>query len=453
MPASATVSAEALLAPRVEQRILPGLDRMRRALDGLDHPERAFASLLVVGTNGKGSTAALLAGMLLAHGRRVGLYTSPHLLRVEERIRVDGVEVTGRRLAELVRELNAFPDLSYFETLTCAAFLEFAARRVEVAVLEGGLGGRWDAVNAVEPELALLTNVGTDHQAWLGPTRAAIAAEKAAALRGREGIVGAWDAEVEPAIRANAAAGTPLSLASQWAEVIGDRDREDGARGQGSGVSDVACPKVDPIGPVVSGDGPWASGYGSQVVHFRLGEVQGEAELPLAGEHQIANLTLALAGAAALARHGVAGRLDADALRRGIAGVRWPGRLEWVAAGGRELLLDGAHNLEAVAALAAALDRLGLAGRVHLLFSCLADKPLDAMAALLRPRAAGVTVAPIDSPRATPVETLAAKFPGCAAAPSVTAALATLPVDRPTLVAGSLRLVGEVKAILGGGDG
>ncbi|HUK13815.1 MAG TPA: cyanophycin synthetase, partial [Thermoanaerobaculaceae bacterium] len=227
--------------------------------------------------------------------------------------------------------------------------------------------------------------------------------------------------------------------ASEWARVTG-------VRGTVSGIR-------EPASVAVSGHGPRVTGHGAQAVRFQVGPVQGEAELPLGGEHQLANLALALAGAAALARHGVAGPLDAAALRRGIEGVRWPGRLEWITAGGRALLLDGAHNLEAVAALAAALDRLGLAGRVHLLFSCLADKPLDAMAALLRPRAAGVTVAPIDSPRATPVETLAAAFPGCRVAPSVADALAGLPADRPTLVAGSLRLVGEVKAILGGGDG
>jgi dihydrofolate synthase/folylpolyglutamate synthase len=411
--------AEALLAPRQEQRILPGLDRMQRALDALGRPERAFTSLLVLGTNGKGSTAAMLAGILQAHGLRVGLYTSPHLVAVEERIRTDGALIASPRLAQLVASLNTFPDLSYFEVLTCAAVLEFAQRKVDVAVMEAGLGGRWDASNAVDPAVALLTNVGTDHQRWLGEARTAIAAEKAAALRGLAAVVGAWDPEVEPVIRANADPRTPLALASQWATVSADGSRPTGA----------------------------------QAVDFRIGSLTGSAALPLAGTHQLANLELALAGAAALAGNGLAPSLSADAVRRGIEGVSWPGRLQSCTHDRRRLLLDGAHNQEAIAALAAALDAMGLSGRLHLLFSCLDDKPMESMAALLRPRVVGVTVAPVRSPRARPLDELAAVFPGCRSAASVTIALQALPADLPTLVTGSLRLVGEVLAAYGGADG
>ena len=453
LPLELAATAEALLAPRIEQRILPGLDRMNMALDRLGHPERAFSSVVVLGTNGKGSTAALLAGVLQAHAVRVGLYTSPHLIAVEERIRVNGIKIASPRLAELVRDLSRFPELSYFETLTCAAISEFAGARVEVAVLEAGLGGRWDAVNAVDPKLALLTNVGTDHQAWLGPDRAAIAAEKAAALRGLEAIVGAWDAEVEPVIRATASPTTSLSLASQWARVTGVRGRETGVRGQGPGVSEPAYPEVDPIGAFVADHGPRATGHDAQLVRFRVGGLEGTAMLPLAGEHQRDNLELALAGAAALARHRLIPPLETASLRLGIESVRWPGRMQRLDFEGRKLLLDGAHNLEAMTALTAALDSLGLSGEVSLLFSCLADKPLVEMAALLRPRVAGVTVAPIESPRATPADALAAQFPGCRVAPSVADALAALPEGRPTLVTGSLRLVGEVLALAGVNDG
>ena len=402
-------SAEALLAPRVEQRIVPGLDRMARALDALGHPERAFPAVTVVGTNGKGSTAVLLASILHAHGLGTGLYTSPHLVRVEERIAVDGAPIPTRRLTELVAGLSRFPELSYFETLTVAAFLELAARRVDVAVLEAGLGGRWDAVNAASPVLSLLTNVGTDHQTWLGASRAAIAAEKAAALRGVVGIVGAWDDEVEGVIRREALA--PLSLAGDWAAVTGREHWESGSR-----------------------------------VDLSIGPLSATAVLPLGGEHQLLNLRLALAGAAALARHGVIPALEASAIARGIAATVWPGRLQWLELSGRRLLLDGAHNREAMATLARTLDSLGLSGRLHLLFSCLADKPLDAMAELLRPRVSGVTVAPIASPRALSVKALAAAFPGCRQADTVAEALAGLPTDTPVLATGSLRLVGEVLA-------
>ncbi len=428
MSGAPALGAEALLAPRLEQRILPGLDRMRRALAALGHPETAFPSVLVLGTNGKGSSSALLAAVLQAHGAAVGLYTSPHLVAVEERIRVGGATIARARLAEHVATLARFPDLSYFETLTCAALLEFAERKVDVAVMEAGLGGRWDASAAAPPVVALLTNVGTDHMRWLGPTRAAIAAEKASALSGREAIVGAWDDEVAPVVRANAAPATPLSLASEWATVRGHREER-------------------PDATLAAGSSAIRFGQG---VTFEVGAIGGEANLPLAGEHQLANLTLALAGAAALAKHGLAPALDAGAVRRGIEGVAWPARLQWCRAFGRDLLVDGAHNLEAMAALAAALDATGVSGKAHLLFSCLDDKPLDAMAALLRPRVRSVTVVEIASSRATPAATLAAAFPGCRRAAGAAAALLELPADRPTLVTGSLRLAGEVLAAIGG---
>ena len=414
-PPALAAGAEALLAPRLEQRIVPGLERMQRALDALGRPERAFTSVLVLGTNGKGSTAALLAGVLKAHGLRVGLYTSPHLVAVEERVRTDGTVIPRERLTELVASLNAFPDLSYFEALTCAAVMEFAERKVDVAVMEAGLGGRWDASNAVDPAVALLTNVGTDHQNWLGEARTAIAAEKAAALRGLTAIVGTWDPEVEPVIRASADPRTPLSLASQWATVSADGSRPTGAN----------------------------------AVDFRIGSLTGSAALPLAGAHQRANLELALAGAVALVRHGLAPMLSAEAVRRGIEGVSWPGRLQWCTTRDRRLLVDCAHNREAIAALAGALDDMGLSGKLNLLFSCLDDKPLESMGDLLRPRVVEVTVTPIRSPRARPLDELAAVFPGCRRATSVAAALLDLPPEHPTLVTGSLRLVGEVLAEIG----
>ena len=453
MSGAPALDAERLLAPRLEQRILPGLERMERALDALGHPERAFASVLILGTNGKGSTAALLAGILGAHGLSVGLYTSPHLVAVEERIRVGGATIAPARLAELVAMLGRFPELSFFEALTCAALLEFAARRVDIAVMEAGLGGRWDASRAAGAAVSLLTNVGTDHQRWLGSTRAEIAAEKAAALSGREAIVGAWDDEVEGVIRAHAKPGTPISLASAWATVESGNEGSEELRVKSEEFNDGSFGLSPQLSTLNSELFTALSARGRNPVVFTIGGVGGEAELPLAGGHQLANLGLALAGAAALAKHRLAPPLEAGAVRRGIEEVRWPGRLQWSEAHGRRLLVDGAHNFEAMIALAAALDAMGLSGRVHLLFSCFDDKPLVAMAALLRPRVTGVTVVPIASPRATPVTALAAAFPGCRVAPAAAAALAELPADRPTLVTGSLRLAGEVLAAAGGDHG
>jgi dihydrofolate synthase/folylpolyglutamate synthase len=445
VPESPALSSpsEAALAPRLEQKILPGLERIRHALAELGHPELSYPSVLVLGTNGKGSTAVLLAGVLAAQRLRVGLYTSPHLVRVEERIRIGGATIASERLLELLNQLARFPSLSYFETLTAAAFLQFAGEGVDVAILEAGLGGRWDATNAADPVVTLLTNVGTDHQTWLGTTRAEIAAEKAAALRGREAIVGAWDAEVEPVIRASADPATPLSLASEWAVVTGDR---------GPGTGDREKPTTIERAEE-SAHGPRPTAHAFPVVRFAVAGISGSASLPLLGRHQEANLALALAGAAALARRGVIPALRADAITAGVQAAEWPGRLQWLESSGGLLLLDGAHNIEAVHALAAALADLGLAGKVNLLFSCLDDKPLAAMAALLRPLVERVTVVALDSPRATAVGALAEAFPGCAVEESITAALAHLPNDTPTLVTGSLRLVGEVLRATGSAKG
>jgi dihydrofolate synthase / folylpolyglutamate synthase len=430
-PSALTSRCEAALSPRLEQKILPGLERIRHALAELGHPERAFPSILVLGTNGKGSTAALLAGVVSGHGPRVGLYSSPHLVRIEERIVLGGRTIAPDRLLALVNELARFPSLSYFETLTAAAFLHFAAEDVDVAVLEAGLGGRWDATSAADPAVSLLTNVGTDHQAWLGTTRPEIAAEKAAALRGREAIIGAWDDEVEPAIRAAADPATPLSLATAWASVTVARDPWPVTREEGSPVSEPGC----------ASHGPRVTGH---PVDFSVTGGSGRAALPLLGRHQEANLTLALAGAAALARHGVIPTLRADAITTGIEATEWPGRLQWLEWSGDLMLLDGAHNIEAVRVLAAALADLGLAGKVNLLFSCLDDKPRAEMAAMLRPLVKQVAVVALDSPRATAASALAEVFPGCTVEATVAAALAHLPNDAPTLVTGSLRLVGEV---------
>jgi len=436
-------SVDALLAPRLEQRILPGLERMRRVLDVLGHPERRVPAVLIAGTNGKGSTAALLDAVVRAHGLRVGLYTSPHLLRVEERIRIAGEPIAAARLRELVASLERFPELSYFEVLTVAAFLCFAEAGIDLAILEVGLGGRWDATNATTPLVALLTNVGTDHRAWLGPTRGHIAAEKAAALRGKEAIVGSWDDEVEAVIRREADPATPLSLASDWAESRADSPQLT-ADSQGRSGMRLEDGREDCELSAVGCRLP-----AGQPVAFRVGEVAGVATLPLLGRHQLDNLALALAGAAALARHGAVPALRPDAIAAGIAGVSWPGRLHWVEWRGRRLLLDGAHNREATAALVGSIVGLGLSGRLHLLFSCLDDKPAEAMAGLLRPHVRDVLLAPIDSPRAVSVDRLAAVFPGGRPCPSVAAALAALPPDLPTLVTGSLRLVGEVMAHTG----
>ena len=310
--------------------------------------------------------------------------------------------------------------------------LEFAERKVDVAVMEAGLGGRWDASNAVDPAVALLTNVGTDHQRWLGESRIAIAAEKAAALRGRAAIVSAWDPEVEPTIRAAADPRTPLSLASEWdGGEQGSRGRPGRYRGCEGAQRQLAA-------------------RGSQ-----SGRPGGQAPRRSRLRVRISLQTWSWRWRGSPRSRGSTSPPRRPPTRYGAASraSRGRGACSGAPLGARRLLLDGAHNREAIAALAGALDEMGLSGKLHLLFSCLDDKPLDAMAALLRPRVVGVTVAPIRSPRARTLDDLAAAFPGCRRATSVAHALLDLQPGHPTLVTGSLRLVGEVLAGIGETDG
>ncbi len=405
-----------LLASRFEARVVPGLQRITAVLESLGNPHERYPSVLVLGTNGKGSTAAFLASLLTSMGLRVGLYTSPHLVRVEERIRLDGKPLPTEELLTWVQRLTRFSELSYFETLTAAAFGAFAENHVDVAVVEAGLGGRWDATNAKAHEVALLTNVGTDHRDWLGPTRAHIAAEKAAALRGREAILGEWDESLLPVIREHAHPQTRISAASHWVTV------------EPIDLQPTLYPAVR------------AGGFG----------YQWEVCLPLAGLFQVPNYRLALAGLAALHEQGIVSLPSREAVVSGTLATRWPGRLEEILWGGRRFLLDGAHNLEAMAALTQTLSASEYTGTLDLIFSCLSDKPLAAMAKLLRPLVHHVQVVPLSSPRARSLQELAQAFPGCRQAGSVGEALEASAPQRLTLVTGSLRLVGEALSFFRG---
>jgi len=385
------------LARRGPARIRPDLQRITDALDRLGRPQRGLASVLVVGSNGKGSTAAMLESMVRAHGVRTGLYTSPHLVRVEERIRLDGRPIAAGELERHLATLEAFPDLTFFETLTAAALLAFTEAGVELAVLEAGMGGRWDATRVAGSTVAGLTNVGTDHREWLGPSREEIAADKGAAL---------------------AAAATA---------VLGPELDDDARSHLGAAAAVLASDLVD-LRPDTDGS-----------VGVRLRDRRFRLEVPLPGRHQAANLHLALALLAAAHESGLVPALRPEALRAGLAALHWPARLSRHRVRGREVLVDAAHNLEGVRALTA---HLAGRGRHHLLFSCLADKPLDAMAELLRPTVDRVAVCPLDDERAMPLERLVRAFPEAEAASDALTALALLP--DPVVAAGSLRLAGAL---------
>jgi dihydrofolate synthase/folylpolyglutamate synthase len=420
-----------------------GLDHVRRLLGALGDPQRGLPAVLVAGTNGKGSTAALLAAAGRAAGYRTGLYTSPHLETVEERVRVDGERVGGEELGALVLEVVAAGEQvlpappTYFEALTVAALLCFRRRAVELAVLEVGLGGRLDATNAAEPAVSVITPVALEHQEQLGDTLTAIAGEKAGVMRrGRPTVAWGGEPEVAAALRlAAAAAGAELVLLGEG----------------GAAASALPLPGA-----------PWE---GQRIV---LATAAGTVELavPLLGRHQAVNAALAWAAAERMARHGWP-RLDDAAFRRGAAAWRWPARLEQVTlpAGApcRRVLLDAAHNPDGAAALARFLadPPAPFPAPPVLLVGVLADKDAAAMLASLAPLAGRLVLTRPPHPRGRDPRELLSLLPAGAAAdiePDVETnpaaaldrALALTPaVGADTLVVcGSLYLVGAARTAL-----
>ena len=414
-------SAEALLGGLERLGTRLGLEVTREHLAALGRPDRGLPAVLVAGTNGKGSTAALLAAMATAAGYRVGLYTSPHLEEVRERLRLDGRAISEGDLAErLVSVLDVVPGRlpTYFEALTLAAILWFADRGVDLAVLEVGLGGRLDATNAVEPRLSLVTEIGLDHRELLGETLGEIAREKAGVLRrGRLALASVGEPEARSALAAVAS--------GQGALLVDVRRR---SRARPVGANDAEATAVEVTTP-----------RGSYRGRLRLG-----------GGHQLGNLVLAVEAAEALAALGL-DRLDGAAIESGINACRWPGRLERVVLPeGSEALLDGAHNVAAAVALGRHLERSER--RYDLLFGALADKDAEAMLAVLAPAANRVTLTRPPSPRAASPESLAASSAGRGAVvvddPVAALDEALAPAPRPLVVCGSLYLVGATRRAL-----
>lgn len=386
-----TSDPDALLADLVLFGIRLGLDSTRSRLLQLGSPERQVPIVLVAGTNGKGSTAALLAAMATAAGYRTGLYTSPHLEAVEERLRLDGRTIRRERLAHLLRRVLATtaepagkapgrePDgtatplpPTYFEALTLAAFLWFAEEQADLAVFEVGLGGRLDATNACEPSLSVITEIALDHQAHLGHTLPAIAREKAGILRSKIPAV-TWisDDEARRAVESVAAElKAPLSDAS----------------------SEVRLLHREPLG--------W---QGQRLV-FETPLAGYDLSLPFLGAHQADNLALALRAAEVLESRGFP-RLGQGARQKGAVSCRWPGRLEVVELpGNRRVVLEGAHNADGARRLRAFLDEVG--ERADFLFGVLADKDAAAMIAPLRPVARRWILTTPEHPRALRPESL-----------------------------------------------
>lgn len=393
----------------------PGLERIQGLMAALGHPEERYTLVQVGGTNGKGSVAALVAAMLKADGRRVGLYTSPHLVSFRERIRVDGEPIAEDAVVDGLDALNtliARLDATMFEATTALALDHFARESVDVAVLEVGLGGRLDATTVGVPAVTVLSRIDRDHEAYLGSTLPAIAGEKAAIIRGGLAVSAAQHPEVEAVVlRRAAAAGVPLLLEG--------RDLR------------VAVGQRSPDGQVITCAGP--------------GFTLKEARLGLLGSYQPSNALLAVAAA----HHLGVGEVP---IRVGLERARWPGRFQ-IVPGRPTLVLDGAHNPAGARALAASLRDVFGETPVTLIVGVSADKDATAMLAALGPVATRIIRTRAAHGRAAEPDTLPAAGP---VTRSVSEALDLAMHDATTpivCVTGSLFLVGEVLARLaGGGD-
>jgi dihydrofolate synthase/folylpolyglutamate synthase len=422
------------------------LDGMRSLLERLGNPHERCRIVHVAGSKGKGSTSAMLAAILQQDGRRVGLFTSPHLQSVDERIQIDGTPIGREQLAEVLTDIRAAASglapgttipldkrLSFFEIATAAGFHYFAKSRVDFVVLEVGLGGRFDSTNVCHPLLAMITSISFDHTQLLGNTLASIAFEKAGIIKpGRPTVSGVVEPEARAVIeRASAERQSPLRQRGV------DFDFEHRPAQIGDGEERLPRIRVR----TWRGAGPW------------LG-------LGLVGEHQAANAALAIAAVEVLREQGVS--FSDRAVAEGLARVRWPARLEIV--GRRPLiLLDCAHNVASAQALALALREsfpLSPGGRRLLIFAGSKDKDLAGMLAILAPMAEHVYLTRFASPRCVPPERLAEMLPlqhrGAATiCPSAAVALErTREHARPDDVicaAGSVFLAGELRSLLLGG--
>ena len=381
----------------------PGLETTRRLAALAGNPHEGLRFIHVAGTNGKGSTCAMLESVYRTAGLRVGLYTSPHLVRFGERIQVNRVPISEADLMRHVAELKALSagmEPTFFEFTTVLALRHFAEQQVDLVIWETGLGGRLDATNIVTPLASVITNIALDHQRVLGATLAAIASEKAGIIK----------------------PGVPVLTATEDADaraIIAFKARE----------LDAALITIGEM----------------ERANFRL-------EIPLLGEHQRANAALT-AATVRLLRFLLP--VSDGQLQSGLANVNWPGRLQLVMRGTQTLLLDGAHNPAGVAALQAALAEHFPSKRPTLVMGMLADKDWRAMVVSLVPLASRVVTAPVASERTVSAEDLrsACLATGAGrpvkAAASVAEALKLVAPDPFVLVTGSLYFLGEVMERLG----
>jgi len=399
----------------------PGLERISEILSRLGNPQRRLATVQIAGTNGKGSTGAFLSAIISAAGYRTAFFSSPHLVSFCERFRIDGEQASEEEVAEVARRVLAVApaEATFFEIVTAMAFQLFVDQGVDLAVMETGMGGRWDATNVADGLLSVITPVSLDHCEYLGDSLAAIAAEKAGIIRpGRPVIVGTQEGEALQVIRAaGAAAGSPCFVFGE------DFLCERGGQGFSYSAGDYSLGRLTP---------------------------------GLMGRHQGGNMACAITAARLLAPPRFI--VDDGALAGGVAAARWPGRME-LFPGPPRIMLDGAHNPAGAAALAESLAELEY-DRLLLVAGVMADKAWEELLRPLMPMAARIIAVAPTLERALEAETLAEFCRRCGADAAVGGTVraglelaSALAGDGDlVLVCGSLFTVGEARSLLAGGE-
>jgi dihydrofolate synthase / folylpolyglutamate synthase len=361
-----------------------GLHRTQAMMQALDYPQNKYPSIHIAGTNGKGSVAAMSESVLRHAGLVTGLYTSPHLVRVEERIRINGKQISPLSFAALATRVQSVEaallqtkildrPLTTFEFLTCCAFLCFAKQKVDIAAIEVGLGGKLDATNVIRPEVSVITGIALDHQNYLGNTLTKIAGEKAGIIKEYIPVIsGCSDPVPRRVIRSQA-----KTVHAPLLEIGGDLSIRNMRERRGFNAFDLETPR----------------------------RLYRNLRLSLAGEHQTRNAALAVMAMEALKSF----QITIKDIRSGLAQTRWPGRLDEYAAR-RRTLLDGAHNPEG-----AKLLRRFLLGRketeIHFVFGAVRDKDIRTMSATLFPLATRIHLTPLINTRSADPKEIAKLFP------------------------------------------
>ncbi|MBO0726903.1 MAG: bifunctional folylpolyglutamate synthase/dihydrofolate synthase [Blastocatellia bacterium] len=410
-----------------------GLESIRALAHALGDPQRKFPAIHIAGTNGKGSTSAMTASVLSAAGLRAGLYTSPHLISITERIRIGADEIAPGEFARLASDVrdagerlvaeNVLPaPPTFFEQVTMIAYLYFAGKKVDLAALEVGLGGRLDATNICEPVVTAITRIGFDHQNYLGDTIQSIAAEKAGIIK----------------------PGAPVIIAPQSNEAM---------EAITARCKEMKAPMITPAPPLDVEALSGSEDMGRYRFRYRNSSDEYALRLGLRGRHQITNATVAIHIAEQLRVAGF--DIPKVAIIEGLNNAEWPGRLEMIRLSPSQapLLLDGAHNVDGARALRDFLNQHFRSTPVTILFGAMADKAVGEMCEILFPAADQFIVTRVANPRAAEPGAIAETVNRDViimenAGKALTEALRITPPYGLIVACGSLFLIGDVKQVL-----